>query len=235
MSIFQKKQNSDSSTTDNIQSDVSWEKDLYNSAITQRNFLGLLNGICVIAIIIALIWIQIIKSESKIEPFVIEIDKKTGLATVVDPITVQEYSANVAVKRSFVIQYIRAREGYMYQTFNTNFSDVVRVLSDYGVYYQYRMKFGASNPSSPYNVLGKNGVIDVTWKSIIFTNANTAQVRIGLETNNSNSSGTAKIDKIIWMTFEFKSNNTLTESERLINPLGFTVTNYKIEDENPNV
>ena len=213
---------------------LSWGKDIYNSTIVQRNFLALLNIICVVVIIIALIWIRIMNSESKIEPFVIEIDKKTGLATVVDPVTTKEYSGSVAVKRSLVIQYIRAREGYMYQNFNYNFNDVVRVFSSYNIYYQYRARFSPSNPSSPYNILSKNGVINVVWKSIIFTDANTAQVRISLEKSGSTSES-VKVDKIIWMTFEFKSDNTLTENERLLNPLGFMVTNYKIEDENPNV
>ncbi len=215
---------------------IGWDKDLYNTAITQRNILGLLNVVCVAAIIIGLIWIQKIRNDSKIEPFVIEIDKKTGLATVVDPVTVQKYSGDIAVRRSLVIQYIRAREGYMYQIFDINFNDIVRVMSDYNVYYQYREKFSVNNPNSPYSALGKNGSIKVIWKSIQFPQENTAQVRISLDISGGGSSvKPLRVDKIVLMTFEFRSNSVLGEGERLYNPLGFIVTDYKIDDENPNI
>ena len=44
---------------------------------------------------------------------------------------------------------------YFSETFNENFSNVVRVLSSTDVYYgDYRNKFGYNNPSSPYNISG---------------------------------------------------------------------------------
>lgn len=186
-----------------------------------------------VAIIICLIWMKIAAGENKIEPFVIEIDSKSGLATTVNPVTVQEYSANVAVLRSLVIQYIRAREEYVYQLYDKNFK-TVKVLSDPVVYKGYANLFGSGNPSSPYNLLNKNGTINIMWKSIIFPQANTAQIRISLEIKDGNG-GVRTTDKIILMSFEFKPDDSMSEADRMINPLGFIVNMYKIEDENPNV
>lgn len=172
-------------------------------------------------------------SQNKIEPFVIEIDKKTGVATIVNQLSVNEYSSNTAVLKYLIIQYIRAREGYLYETFDSNFFDVVRVFSSPSIYYGYRSAYGKNNPNSPYNIFGKGGRIDVKWKSVIFPANNTAQVRIALQTTNAAGS-TDQVNKIILMSFEFNAENQMSEEDRLINPLGFNVKMYKIEDENPN-
>jgi type IV secretory pathway component VirB8 len=84
------------------------------------------------------------------------------------------------------------------------------------------------------NILGKNGNITVKWKSIIFPAQNTAQIRISVETTSSIGNVVQK-DKIILMSFTFDQTSEMTEEDRLLNPLGFIVTMYKIEDENPNI
>jgi type IV secretion system protein VirB8 len=215
-------------------SNISWEKDIYNSSLIQRNLLWILNFLLGITVIGCLIWMQFKSSENRIEPFVIEIDKKSGIATTVKPLSIQEYSANTAVLRSLIIQYIRAREEYNYYLFEKNFSYLVRVFSNPVIYYSYKSVASTSNPSSPYNILGKNGNITVKWKSIIFPAQNTAQIRISVETTSSIGNVVQK-DKIILMSFTFDQTSEMTEEDRLLNPLGFIVTMYKIEDENPNI
>lgn len=211
----------------------SWTKDVHNGLLVQRKLLIILNLLLATALIISLIWMKIIIGEDKVEPFVIEIDKKTGVATTVNPITVQEYSANTAILRSLVMEYIKAREEYIYAIYERNFQ-LVKVLSDPVIFRSYAASFGSNNPNSPYSIYGPNGTISVRWKSIIFPQKNTAQVRITIEITDPGG-GIKKIDKIVLMSFEFKSDETISESERIINPLGFSVNMYKIEDENPNI
>jgi type IV secretion system protein VirB8 len=212
---------------------ISWDKDLYHRAVVQKNVMVLLTLILSVGIIISLIWLKISMGENKVEPFVIEIDSKSGLATTVNPVTVNEYSANIAVVRSLVIQYIKAREEYLLPLYEKNFN-LVRILSDPTVYREYSKSFGSGNPASPYNVLNKYGSINVVWKSIIFPQKNTAQVRISLETRDISNTARS-VDRIILMSFDFKPDNKISEADRIINPLGFIVTMYKIEDENPNI
>ena len=209
-----------------IKEDLSWSQDLYGKTIVQRNLLFILSIILAIALVLSLIWMQINNSESKIKPFVIEIDKKTGVATTVKPLTSNEYSANLAVVRSLIINYIRAREEYSYGLFDRNFLDIVRVFSDPNIYYSYKNLFNKNNPQSPYNILSKTGMSKVKWKSIIFPKDGTAQIRITLQIYNSKDNKSVEINKIILMAFEFNESLQLNEEDRLINPLGFNVTLY---------
>jgi len=203
-----------------------WNKDSYRGAILQRNFFILLSLLSLVVIALSVITIRYIKNVQTIEPFVIEIEKKSGVPTVIRPLDVKEYSANRAVKEALVVQYIRAREGYSYATFADNYNNIVRIMSTSSVYYkQYRPIFSARNPNSPYSILGQYGTITVKFKSIIFPTEDSAQVRISLE-----STGSFSGDKVILMSFSFQD-LTLNENERYINPLGFVVESYQIANE----
>lgn len=227
--------NSNKALSNNNQGEISkatiksWYQETYETAIIQRNLFIVLSIIAIITTLAATLVVRYIKNTKSIEPFVIEIERKTGIPTVVDPISIKDYSANEAVQRYFIMKYIKAREEYFYQTFQYNFDTVVRVLSSPSIYYSdYKPKFAPSNPNSPYNLYGQSTNRTVKWKSIIFQSEKVAQVRLTLE----NQGGiVSQIDKLVLIAFDFQ-NIEMNDNERLVNPLGFIVTMYKIEDEN---
>ncbi len=205
-----------------------WHTDQYETAVVQRNALFVLLMVCVVAIVFATLAIRYLKSTRSIEPFVIEIERKTGVPTVVDPLTNKAFTGDEAIKRYFIMQYIKAREEYYQNLFTKNYSQVVRVLSAPDVYASdYRPKFNANNPQSPVNILGNRSWRQIFLKSIIFKTVNSVQVRLSVQTDGAIQ---AKQDKVVYMEFEFQDLK-MSEEERLINPLGFVVTKYVIEDE----
>lgn len=205
-----------------------WHADQYEVALIQRNALFMALLACVVVIAFSALAIRYLKSTRSIEPFVIEIERKTGVPTVVDPLTDKAFTGDEAIKRYFVMQYIKAREEYYQNLFNKNYSLVTRVLSSPEVYgTDYRPKFNVSNPQSPFNILGNRSWRQVFLKSIIFRTPSSAQVRISLQTDGAVQN---KQDKVIYIEFEFQDLK-MNEEERLINPLGFVVTKYRIEDE----
>ncbi|WP_322497967.1 VirB8 family type IV secretion system protein [Candidatus Cyrtobacter comes] len=205
-----------------------WSNDRYGSILVQRNLLLLITVILLLVMFVSIMTIRYLRSTKSVEPFIIEIEKKTGVPTVVEPVSIQMYSADEAVRRSLIWQYITAREEYNNSTYSFNFMNTVRVLSSPDVYYgDYRPKFGIANPKSPYNLYGNASSIKVSLKSMIFPTKNSVQVRLLREVMGNIG---MKSDKIVFMEFEFK-NIEMNNMERMINPLGFQVTLYRIEDE----
>lgn len=203
-----------------------WYTDRYETVLVQRNLFFLCTVVAVVAILFSSLLIRYIKSSKAIEPFVISIEEKTGVPTVVEPLSIKAYSANDAVVRYFIMQYIRAREEYIPSLYRYNYDTVVRVLSSDTVYYNdYRPKFSMNNPQSPVTLLANNGSRAISLKSIIFPVPGTAQVRFSLQSTGGDSGA-----KVVLLQYEF-SNISMNEDERLINPLGFRITNYKLEDE----
>ena len=226
-----KNERSDHEVDNYIQKDCrlkEWSKDKYQSTVTQKNLLLVLLVICFCVILISLSTIRYLKSTQSVTPFVIEIEEKDGVPTVVEPLSVKAYSANEAIRRYFVVKYIRAREEYFSSTFDRNFHGIVRVLSTTDVYYRdYRPKFSVNNPSSPYNLYGTGTHRMLSLKSIIFPSSNSAQIRVTL---NVIGQINLVMNKIIYVEFDFKNLN-MNDADRLINPLGFQVTLYRINDE----
>ncbi|MBS0236369.1 MAG: type IV secretion system protein [Proteobacteria bacterium] len=220
----------DSGGTDAMGAIKNWYADRYENALIQRNILFLVLLVSLATIGMAVTALRYIKNTKSIEPFVIEIEPKTGVTTVVDPVTSSVYSANDAVRRHFVWQYIKAREEYYSSSYNYNYNQVVRVFSSSDVYYgQYRAAYGQSNPTAPVNLLGQSGYREVALKSMIFPNDRTAQVRFTITSAGMQNAGGTQ-DKIAFLQFEF-ANLKMNNEERLINPLGFRVNLYRLEDE----
>jgi type IV secretion system protein VirB8 len=148
---------------------------------------------------------------------------------VVDPTTVKEITGLESVNNYFVVQYIRARESYYVRDITQNYTKV-RVMSDpTKVYQQFKFEAAPSNPNSVAARVGGAGTRHVKFKSISYIKANQAQVRLLIEETAANG-GTLQSHKIATLIFEYAKLN-LNNEERYINPLGFRVTDYRVDED----
>ena len=92
-------------------------------------------------------------------PLVFRVDNTTGAVERVYDVRGGELAATDATKRYFLWQYVRHREGYSYAEAQSDF-DAVSLMSTPSVQKQYDDAFKVSNPTSPQNLLGKDGVVD---------------------------------------------------------------------------
>lgn len=204
-----------------------WFHDRYEWMQVQRNILFVLLVVSMAAVMLLTFGISYIKSNRTIEPYVIEIEPKTGVATVVDPLTAKAYTGMDSVKRYFVWRYINLRENYDPLTYQSDFK-AVHLMSTDDVWYTYSRTYGRGNPDAPVNKLGTGGSRSIEMKSMIFQDDTTAQVRFRIYNNSPNGSST--MDKVALVQFRFV-NLELNEIDRFTNPLGFQVINYKMDEE----
>lgn len=200
----------------------SWYSNRYQIVVVQRNILLLFTLVSVFSVAIAVIFVKNIMSSKSLEPYVIEVEEKTGIATVVNQLTAQNFTGDQMIRRYFINQFIHAASGYDPKTYKLDVSKI-RLFSTSGVYSDFRNRINAKE-------LGADSRIEVRIKSVQFSDNNTAQIRILKQINESGSQPKTK-DEIITMTFYFAPDINLTMEERLINPLGFQVSKYLIADE----
>lgn len=198
----------------------SWYSNRYQIVVVQRNILLLFTLISMLSVAVAVIFVKNIMSSKSLEPYVIEVETKTGIATIVDQMTSQNFTGDQMIRRYFINSFIHAASGYDPKTYKIDV-DKVRLFSTPNVYNEFR---GRINPRD----LGIDTKIDVRIKSIQFTDGNTAQIRTLRVTTSVDK--TIQKDEVITMNFFFADLN-LTMEERLINPLGFQVSKYAIADE----
>ena len=227
--LFSKKNKGNS-----LESKKNWYLDRYQTTLVQRNFLLLLTLISLIGIIVSSIVVVNVTSSKTVEPFVIEIEEKTGITNVIRPLLKEQFAYDEALRRYFVMKYLNARETYDFGSYRYNYYTIVRILSDEKVYANFRREVSPDNPKSPVRMEAKGQRI-VKVKSMSLLSGNTVkspgftvQVRFTAETIGREYSGVKHL--VATINFDYVDLN-LTREERDINPLGFQVTGYRKDDE----
>ena len=208
--------------------DRNWYKDRYQTLAVQRKLLAFFTLASLIITLITVVVIAQLTPLKTVEPFVIQVDQKTGITQVVDPIKAKELTTNEAVNNFFIVQYIRAREGYEANNVRYNY-DGVRIMSAGKLYENFIAQVDPNNPLSPIAQLGTSGARSIRFKSISYINPNLAQARIVVEEKLEQGNLTQK-HKIILIGFDYVQ-IPLSMEERFINPLGFQVTDYRIDED----
>lgn len=204
-----------------------WYTDRYQYVLVQRNILAVITLLGLAAALIATFSTHELAPLKSVKPFVIAIDQKTGATEVVNSTQIQELEANEAVKRYFLVKYIRAKESYDPNIFQENYN-VVRLLSSRSVFNAYKLFMDPKNSYSPATRYARHSKRIVKVKSITFINPTTAQIRVMISSEGRLLE--AEKPMVIWASFEF-TNLDLSLEERYVNPLGFRVTSYRVDEE----
>jgi type IV secretion system protein VirB8 len=200
----------------------SWYSNRYQIVVVQRNILLLFTLISMFSVAVSVIFVKNIMSSKSLEPYVIEVEKKSGIATIVNQMTAQNFTGDQMIRQYFINEFIHAASAYDPKTYKMDV-DKVRLFSIPAVYADFRNRINARE-------LGANSSIEVRVKSIQFTDSNTAQIRTVRQINLPESTS-EEVNEVITMNFNFSPNMTLNLEERLINPLGFQVSRYAIAKE----
>lgn len=226
--LKKKKEQSDSASAKR-----NWYEDRYQTVVVQRNFLVLLSFISLAGIILSVLGVVHVSSTKSIEPFVIEIEEKTGVTNVIRPLLKEQFASDEVLRRYFIRKYLNARETFTPTMFDHNV-EVVRLMSTYAVLLQFK-KYMDNDPRSPK----KMGFIR-TYKVNSFTQLGegstekgyTYQVRIVTTDVNEKASTVDPVVTPLVVTIDFTYVDIReNEEQRAINPLGFQVSRYVVEQE----
>lgn len=229
MGLFSKKDKDES-----IEVKRSWYEDRYQTVVVQRNFLALVTVASLAGIIFSVLSVVKIVSSKTIEPFVIGIEDKTGITNVIRPIQQEKYAYDEVLRRYFLTQYLSKRETYNITSFEYNYFTVIRLFSNSTVYGAFRSSVYVNNPNSPVRLGTKQRTIKI--KSIVFMPpvpgqaGFPVQIRFKSEDGDGVNPGGDVKHKLVTMSFDFQD-LVLTDEERAINPLGFQVIAYRVDDE----
>jgi type IV secretion system protein VirB8 len=206
-----------------------WYKDRYQYVLVQRKLLAVITLLSLVGTLATVIVIAQLTPLKTVEPFVIQVDQKSGITQTVDPLTVQELTANEAVNNFFIVQYIRSREAYSITDLARAYN-IVRVMSESKkVYPEFVAEADPNNPRSNAARLGSSGLRTVKFKSITYINPQLIQARILIEEKSDNA-GYTQTNKIVLLAFEYVK-MSLSIEERYTNPLGFRVTDYRVDED----
>jgi len=201
--------------------------------------------VAIIAVVMALIllggYFYMLPLKEKV-PYLIMADAYTGTSTVArlnDDFTNRHLSTSEAINHSNVAHFLMARESYDSSMLNLGDWTTVQTMSSPGVKAAYTALFATNNPDNLYKTYGKDRALRVKLLSIVLIGGNGGQttpkgatVRFQRSIYNKNSGVTIPLDsKIATLEFEYKTNLEMDDQSRIQNPLGFWVTDYRVDND----
>lgn len=199
----------------------SWYANRYQIILIQRNILLAFTLASMIAVTVAVLFVKNIMSSKSLEPYVIEVEKKTGVPVVVDQLKSQHLTGDQMIKKYFINQYIQSASGYDPKNYEMD-ATKVRLFSVSNINSEFRKRIDPKE-------LGPESSISIRIKSVQFPTTNSAQIRISKKIDREGYAQELK-DEVINMDFYF-ADLELNQEERLVNPLGFQVSKYLVAEE----
>ncbi|WP_195886769.1 type IV secretion system protein VirB8 [Bartonella senegalensis] len=186
--------------------------------------LTVLFGLMTIALALAVAALTPLKT---VEPFVIRVDNSTGIIETVSALKETPNDYDEAITRYFASKYVRAREGFQLSEAEHNFR-LISLLSSPEEQGRFARWYAGNNPESPQNIY-QNMIATVTIKSISFLSKDLIQVRYYKTVREFN--GKENISHWVSILNFSYINAQISTQDRLINPLGFQVSEYRSDPE----
>ena len=172
-------------------------------------------------------------------PFLVMADAYTGTASVArlsGKLGENSITTNEAINRSNVAQYVLARESYDYAIMGLRDWEQVFVMSSQPVGAALQALYNRSNPQSPLVLYGTGRAVRVKILSITPLGVlpsggfRGASVRIQRTLLDKRTGASTYMDnQLVTLQFEYKAALALNEQERVLNPLSFQVTEYRVD------
>lgn len=203
-----------------------WYEERYDNITVQRNLLFLLLLILLCLSIISIGVIAYVVNAKRFDPFVIQIDDTTGVAQIVNPMSSNVLNGNEALAQYFIKKYVIARETYNPVDFDTGAKKTIRLLSNNAIYWDYRnyIKNESIDPRIKYGQKNTTFLLVKSWSKL-------SDTKYMLRFSINETSGAKKVfNRIAVVEFKYIP-LALTESDKDINPVGFQVIGYRVDDD----
>lgn len=162
-------------------------------------------------------------------PYTLLVDRQTGNVETLAPLDEQIVAPDAALTRSFLAQYVVARESFDADSFNRDYGRVALWSGD-TERQRYIAAAQATNPLSPLAFMPRGGTIAITISSLSSLSADSALVRFTTTRTDPAAQPQAPQHWAAVVRYGF-SQAAMSEADRLINPLGFQVLRYRRDAE----
>lgn len=207
----------------------SWDHDRAREATRQKKVAYRVGAAGVLFGLAMLGW-HVAAPLRSVEPYVVRVDRQTGGVDVLTRLSnTRDITADEAVNKFFLSEYVRAREGWNAASANESLRRVLS-LSVPQEQEKLAVQRRPQNTRSPAATYQSGEVVTAAVRNISFVNPRVAQVRF---VRTVMRPGNAPDDVSHWIaTINFKYlDRPTTEAGRLENPLGFQVVSYRADPE----
>ena len=208
----------------------SWDRDRFVAAARSKRIAWIVASVAIGLAIVAVLAIMALTPLKTVVPYVVTVDRSTGATDVTQELRGDKsITYDEAIRKYFLADYVRAREGWIPQAREEFFRKVL-ALSTREEQARWTAFYKKDNPDSPQNQFTANDAVFVAIRSVAFISPNVAQVRFVKRLERDQQA--IETPAIATITFDVLSKPE-TEAGRYANPLGFQVKSYRADAEVP--
>jgi type IV secretion system protein VirB8 len=204
----------------------------------KRAWIVAISAVCM-AVLLVIGMMLMLPLKEKV-PYLIMADPYTGtssLSKITENFASKQITSNEAINKSNAAHFVIARESYDWDLINRRDWNTVFSMSNANISTNFKNLFADDNPKNPDKLYGKAQVVRVKIKTMVLTETSKGEVngatvrfdRIIIDKESARIVGAEAA--IATMAFEYKSNLSMAEDQRIENPLGFRVTAYRVDPE----
>ena len=175
-------------------------------------------------------------------PYLVMADAYTGTSTVArltGSLDGHAITSSEALNKSNIAHFVMARESYDYSQFGQQDWNTVHAMGTPLVTAGYARLYTKTNPDNPQTRFGKNRSIRVKILSLQLHDPaevggvpKSATVRFQRSLYDKSAGASTPLDsKIASLEFSYNANLKMDEPNRILNPLGFQVTSYRVDND----
>ena len=229
--------------TEYFEEALSWDSNNVIAANKSKKIAWIIASICVVITAIAVSAVAMLTPLKTVEPFVIRVNDTNGMVDVISVLAetdgVIKQSSEELLDKYWLGKYIFSREGYHFETRNADRRQTA-LLSSIQVQQEYALETDPrQSKEAPITLYGANASVEIKIKAISFINRGeiinkekkiTALIRYTEEVKREGSTNPLT-HWVATVTFAYR-NTPMKVNDRLVNPLGFQVINYRNDQEN---
>lgn len=162
-------------------------------------------------------------------PYTVMVDRTTGFVQVLEGQHPQTVKPQTALTQSMLAQYVIARESFAIDGIAAQYGKVT-LWSGEAARRDYLALMPIGNPMSPLNVYPRSTLVTTTISSVTPTGPDTAQVRFMTERRDQGQGAVVRNWYAAQLRYRF-TGEPMSLEDRLANPLGFQVIEYRRDQE----
>ena len=181
-----------------------------------------------IALLLAIALVVLLPLKTVV-PYALLVDRQTGYVEELAPLDEAVVTPDTALTRSFLAQYVIARESYDPANLQRDYRKVA-LWSEGNARQRYIAAMNRSNPASPVAQLADGSSLSTEIKSVSSLSNDSALVRF--VTQRTDRGGQVQPPEHWASVINYRfSAAEMSADDRLLNPLGFQVTRYRRDQE----
>ena len=207
----------------------SWARSVTDDLERSRRIAWIVACVSAAVALLLAVALVILLPLKQIEPYTLLVDRQTGNVQALAPLDEQTVAPDAALTRSFLVQYVIARESFAADSYDRDYRRTT-LWSSGPARQIYINRMQPSNPQSPLVFMRPGGTISVEVRSVSSLDPRRALVRF---TTVRSERGAQPQPPEYWVAVigYGYSNAAMSETDRLLNPLGFQVTSYRRDAE----